>query len=76
VVVLLPIIDRIDVSWRTEIVAGHEKRLQRSRSLVRNAVPGAPGEDERMPSPASVRRRDDIVAGRPPRSEDAFDGLG
>src|SRR6187401_1317400 len=70
------ILGRVDVAGVTEVVAGHEPRLDDAQSLVRDARPAGAREEERMASHAAVGGGDDIAALRFPAFDHARQRLG
>src|SRR6266511_2198607 len=67
-ILLLPgqVIGKIDVSWRFEIVAGHELSGQPAQPLVRHGAPDLAGEQQRMKADAAVGRRQPLRAALAP----------
>src|SRR4026209_904813 len=70
------ILGRVDVAGVTEVVAGHEPRLDAARSRVRDARPAGAREEERMASLAAVGGGDDIAALLLPAFDHALHRLG
>jgi len=70
------VIGKIDVSWRAEIVAGHEDGLQRTGAFVRNPSPRGASEHDRMAAYAAVGRGQHVASAFSPRFGDAVERFG
>ena len=70
------VIGKIDVSWRAEIVAGHQDGLERAGAFVRNLSPRGASEHDRVAADAAVGRRQHLAAPVPPGLDDAVERLG
>src|SRR5947199_20205 len=63
---LRQVIGKIDVSWRTQVVARDEQCGQLPRTLVGNPLPGRASQQDGMPSGPAVGRGHDLRAALAP----------
>jgi len=67
------IIGKIDVSWRVEVVAGHELGRQSPQTRVGHLAPGAPREQQGVQAYTAVGGRYALGSLLPPGSDHSVD---